>query len=79
MGGYAGLLQLLHQEVGHLVVDGTLAGDGALLQAVKGGGIVLIGDDDHVGVLGGIDLLGLALVQLLDFLHVKHPFPIYIS
>ena len=35
VGGHAGLLQLLHEEVGHLVVDGALAGDGALLQAVK--------------------------------------------
>ena len=59
----------------HFVVDDSLAGDGALFQAVEGGGVVLIGDDDHVGVVGGKDLLGLALVQLLQFLkaHIKIP------
>ena len=69
VGGHASLLQLLHEVVGHLVVDGALAGDGALLGAVKGGGVVLVGDDNNIGVLGGIDLLGLALVQLLQFVH----------
>ena len=65
MGGNPRLLQLSHEEVGHLVVDGPLAGDGALFQAVKGGGVVLVGDDDQVGVVRGEDLLGFALVELL--------------
>ena len=69
VGGYALGLQPAHEIVGHAVIDGALAGDGALLQAVKRSGVVLVGDDDHIGVLGGIDLLGLALVQLLQFVH----------
>ena len=36
-----------------LVVDDALAGDGALLQAVEGGGVVLVGHDDQTRVLGG--------------------------
>ena len=74
VGGHAGLLQLAHQVVGHLVVDGPLAGDGALFQTVKGGGGILVGHDDQTRVLGGIDLLGLALIQLLDFLHSRPSF-----
>ena len=71
VGGDAGGLQPAHEVVGHAVVDGALAGDGALLQAVEGGGVVLVGDDDHLGVVAGVDLLGLALVELL-FLLVSH-------
>ena len=75
VGGHALLLQAAHQVVGHAVVDGALAGDGALFQAVEGGGVVLVGDDDNLRVAGGVDLLGLALIELLLFLktHLKFP------
>ena len=75
VGRHALLLQAAHQVVGHAVVDGPLAGDGALLQAVEGGGVVLVGHDHNIGVAGGEDLLGLALVELLQFLvrHIKTP------
>ena len=33
---------------------------GTLLCAVKGGGVVLVGNDDEVGIFGGVNLLGLA-------------------
>ena len=69
VGGDAGLLQLCHEAVGHLVVDDALAGDGALLGAVEGGGIVLVVHDDQIRVAGGVDLLGLALIELFQFLH----------
>ena len=69
MGGNTLLLQVSHQAVGHLVVDDALAVDGALLQAVECGGVVLVGNDELLGVLGGEDLLGLAFVQLLQLLH----------
>ena len=67
VGGHALLLQAAHQVVGHAVVDGALAGDGALLEAVEGSGVILVGDDDHIGVAGGVNLLGLALIELLRF------------
>ena len=76
MGGDALFFQLLHQSVGQLVVDDTLVADGALLLAVTGGGIVLIVDHDDLGIIGGENLLCLALVQLLfDFVvHDKRSF-----
>ena len=64
MSGNTCLLHLGHQAVGHLVVDDALAHDGALLQAVQSGSVVLVVNDDQVGVVGGVDLLGLALVNL---------------
>ena len=63
VGGDAGCLQLGHEAVGHLVVDDALAGDGALLGAVEGGGVVLVVHDDQSGVVGGVDLFGLALIE----------------
>ena len=69
VGGDAGGGQLAHEEVAHAVVHRPLAPDGALLGAVKGGGVVLVGDDDQVGVGGGVDLLGLALVELSGLFH----------
>ena len=67
MGGDALLFEQLHQEVGHAVVDGAFAGDGAFFEAVIRGGVILIGDDDKVGVLGRVDLLGFSFVELFLF------------
>ena len=69
VGGNAAALQLRHQAVAHLVVDDTLAYDGALLQAVEGSGVVLVVHDQQFGIVGSEDLLGLAFVQLLFLFH----------
>ena len=71
VGGYALLFQVGHQPVGHLVVDNALALDGALFQAVEGGGVVLVLDNQLFGIVGGEDLLGLALIQLVQLFHCK--------
>ena len=78
VGRDAGLLHLGHQAVGHLVVDDALADDGTLLCAVKGGGVVLVGNDDEVGIFGGVNLLGLAFVELFFLFHDDcSPFILY--
>ena len=69
VGGNTLLLQVGHQTVGHLIVDDALALDGALLQAVEGGGIVLVLHNQLLGIVGSEDLLGLAFIQLLQLLH----------
>ena len=71
VGRYAIALQHPHQVVAHAVVDGALAGNGALLQAVQRGGIILIGHDDIVFILCGIDLFCLAFIKLGRFVHDK--------
>src|SRR5699024_476254 len=43
--------------------------DGALFGPVEGGGVVLVGDDHVAGVVGGVDLLGLSLVELNGLFH----------
>ena len=73
MGGDALLLQPGHEQVAHLVVDDALARDGTLFQAVEGGSVVLIGDDQLLGVVSGVDLLGLALVEQFLFFHGSSP------
>ena len=65
VGGDTGCLHLGHQAVGHLVVDDALAHDGALFQTVQSGGVVLVVHNDQFRVVGSIDLLGLAFVNLL--------------
>ena len=70
MRGDSGLLHFRHQTVRHLVVDNALAHDRSLFQSVQRGGIILIGYDHQIGVLGGINLFCLALVQLLFLFHV---------
>ena len=65
VGGDTGLFHLIHQTVGHLVVDNALARDGALFQAVQGGGVVLVVHNDQLGIVSGVNLLGLAFVNLL--------------
>ena len=78
VGRDAGLFHLGHQTVGHLVVDDALADDGTLLCAVKGGGVVLVGNDDEVGIFGGVNLLGLAFVELFFLFHDDcSPFILY--
>ena len=65
VGGDALGLQTAHEVVGHAVVDGALTGDGALFQAVERGGVVLVGHDEQLGIVGAEHLFGLALIDLL--------------
>ncbi len=69
---HAGLLQPLHQMIGHLVVDYAFARDGSLFFAVEGGGVVLIGDDDLFRIVGGENLFGLSFVKLFSLFHCFH-------
>ena len=69
VGGYAGLLQLGHKAVAHLVVDDALARDGAFFQAVKGRGVVLVVDDKKCGIIGFEYFLCFALIELFQLLH----------
>src|SRR5699024_1915384 len=68
---HAVLLQHAHEAVGQAVVYDALAQDGAALFAVEGGGVVLVGDDAQGGVVRGVDLFGLALVELFELFHVS--------
>ena len=69
MGGDALLFEHGHEPVAHLIVDHALAGDGALLQAIEGGGVVLVLHDQQFGVVGLEYFLGFSFVQLFQFLH----------
>ena len=76
VGGYALLLEHLEHIVCHLVVDDALACDSALLLAVERCCVVLVVNDYEVGVVCGIDLLSLALIELFlfnDVFHFKNP------
>ena len=79
MGGDAVALQHLHQEIGDAVVDHALAGDGALLQAVEGGGVILVGHQHHIGIIRRENLLGLTFIELLQLLHGNTPPSITLS
>jgi hypothetical protein len=60
---------LLHQAVGHFVVDGALADDGALLFTVQRGGIVLIIHNVKFGIIRLENLFCFSLVDLFQLLH----------
>ena len=62
MGGDPRLFQAAHEAVAHAVVDDALSNDGAFLFSVEGGGVVLVGHDQFLGIVGGVDLLCLALI-----------------
>ena len=63
MGGNALPLQPGHEQVAHPVVDDSLALDSALFQAVEGGGVVLIGNNQKFCVLSRIYLFCLTLIE----------------
>lgn len=69
MGGNAVFLQITHQAVAHLVVYGALAGNAPFFQTVEGSGVVFIGDDQRLRVVGPVDPLRLSLIQQLSFFH----------
>ena len=72
MSRNAFLFQLLHDVVGHTVVDNTLANDCALLLAVECSCIVLIVYDHNFRILGCEYFLCLALIELLCFFPISH-------
>jgi len=69
VGGNALLFQHLHEPVAHLVVDNTLTGNGALLQTVEGGGVVLVFYNQKLRVVGLEYFFCFSFVQLLQFFH----------
>ena len=77
VGGNALLFQIGHQAVAHLVVDDALARNGAFFQPVESGGVVLVIHDQKLGIVGGENLFGLALIQLLQFFHLCLPPYVY--
>ena len=62
-------LQHLHQMVGHPVVDDPFAHNGALFQAIEGGGVVFIVHNIQVGIVGSKHLFRFSFVQLFPFFH----------
>ena len=58
MGGNPRLFQPLHQKIAHFVVDHTFTDDRSLFESVESGGIVLVGYDEHFGIVRGKDLFG---------------------
>ena len=70
VGGNAGGGELAHEEVAHAVVHRALAPDGSFFCPVESGGIVLVGDDDQIGILGGKDFFCLALIELFFLFHI---------
>ena len=69
VGGDTHFLQMLHQPVAHLVVDNSLALDGALFQTVEGGGIVLVVHNQQLRVFCCVHFFGFALVKHLFLFH----------
>ena len=69
VGGNALLLEQGHKVVGHAVVYRTLALDGALLQSVECGRVVLVGDYNLVCLVGRVYALCLALIDKLSLFH----------
>ena len=60
--------------VGANIVDDALVLYLPFLNAVKGGGVVLIGDEHNVGVVGQEDLLCLSFVKLFKSFHLSNSF-----
>ena len=69
MGRNAFLLEPLHQQIAHVVVDDTLALNGALFQTVESSSIVLVIDDQQFGIIRAEYLLGLSFIKLFTLDH----------
>ena len=69
MGGDAVLFQHLHEQVGHAVVDGAFAQDGALLLAVEGRCVILVLHDEAFGIIGAKHFLSFSFVDLFQLFH----------
>ncbi len=67
--------QQVEQDRGDAVVQASLAFDLCFFGTVAGGCLVHVFDPQHVGVIGCVQFFGLALVELVQFLHsVASPF-----
>ena len=71
MGGDAFLLEPLHQQIAHPVVDNALALNGTLFQAVESGGVVLVVDNQQCGVIRAEYLFGLSFIKLFTLDHAS--------
>ena len=69
MGRNAFLSEPLHQQIAHVVVDDTLALNGALFQTVESSRIVLVIDDQQFGIIRAEYLLGLSFIKLFTLDH----------
>ena len=69
----AALLEQVEDDRGDEVVQSALAGEVLLLLAVAGRGGVLVFDPQDLRVVGRVQLLGFALVELFQFLHNRLP------
>ena len=69
---YASGFELLHDVVGHLIVDNALSNDCTLLFAVECSCIVLIIYDYNAFLIGCINLLCFSFIHLFFFLQVFH-------
>ena len=70
VGVDAARLEQVEDDGGDLVVEFALAFDLCLLGAVAGGCRVHVFDPENIGVIGCVQFLGLALVELVQLLHV---------
>ena len=65
----AALLEQIEDQRGDEVVQPALAGEVFLLFTIASGGGVLVFDPQNLGIVGCVQLLGLALVELFQLLH----------
>src|SRR6266545_5651490 len=72
MGRHPLLPQEREEHARHPVVDHALAHDGAALEGVERSGVVLEVLDDEPGLVGSVDDLRLAFVDLPTLLHLSH-------
>ena len=63
MGGDPFRFQKTHQMGGGGGIDLPLARNATPLLGIECGGVILVDVQDHIGIVGGEELLGLALVE----------------
>ena len=67
------LLQELHHEVGHTVVDGALPLDRTLFDPVERRGVILVRNQQNIRLIGFKYFLGLSFVELFSLYHFLSP------
>src|SRR5207245_8056924 len=73
VGRYALSIERREEHLGHAVVEDVFADDRAALLRVEGGGVVLEVLDQEVGIVSGVELLRLTLVEQLTAIHRRPP------
>ena len=69
----ADFLKTLHQQIAHSVVYNTLADDRSFLEPVERCGIILVGNDKELRVIGCKYLFCLSFVELFFLGHIYVP------